>query len=306
MMKKLLIIMLLLMSTVASGQKSQICFSIDDMPVVSYGINDSNYQKMIFNSIMSSLVKNKIPAIGFVNERKIRKEADGGRYQKELLKNWIKSGLELGNHTYSHPDFNNVSCKEYTSDILKGEPILKEILSESGKSIKYFRHPFLHVGETKSKADSLDAFLKEHGYKVAPVTIDNDDYLFALAYKKASDVKDTILMSRIGFDYIDYMEKKLHFYERQSVALFGRKIPQILLIHASLLNAVYLDSLASMYKRNGYEFADMDTALRDEAYNSKVTSYGKWGISWIDRWAISSGKKGDFFNGDPVAPDYIK
>lgn len=306
MIKKLVIILLLLMSTVASGQKSQICFSIDDMPVVSYGINDSNYQKMIFNSIMSSLVKNKIPAIGFVNERKIRKEADGGRYQKELLKNWIKSGLELGNHTYSHPDFNNVSCKEYTSDILKGEPILKGILSESGKSIKYFRHPFLHVGETKSKADSLDAFLKEHGYKVAPVTIDNDDYLFALAYKKASDVKDTILMSRIGFDYIDYMEKKLHFYERQSVALFGRKIPQILLIHASLLNAVYLDSLASMYKRNGYEFVDMDTALRDEAYNSKVTSYGKWGISWIDRWAISSGKKGDFFNGDPVAPDYIK
>lgn len=102
------------------------------------------------------------------------------------------------------------------------------------------------------------------------------------------------------------MEKKLHYYERQSVALLGRKIPQILLIHASLLNAVYIDSLASMYKRNGYELVDMDTALRDEAYNSEVTSYGKWGISWIDRWAISSGKKGEFFNGDPVSPDYIK
>ena len=305
-MKRLIIIILLLISTVASGQKAQICFSIDDMPVVSYGIKDSNYQKQIFNSIMNSLVKNEIPAIGFVNEGKMRKEADGGRYQKELLKNWIKSGLELGNHTYSHPDYNTTSCKEYTSDILRGEKILKEILSESGKSIKYFRHPFLHVGETKAKADSLDLFLKEHGYKVAPVTIDNEDYLFALAYNKASVVKDTLLMSRIGRDYIDYMEKKLHFYERQSVALFGRKIPQILLIHSSLLNAVYLDSLASMYKRNGCEFVDMDTALRDEAYNSKVTSYGKWGISWIDRWAISLGKKGEFFDGDPVSPDYIK
>lgn len=305
-MKKLVIILLLLISTVASGQKAQICFSIDDMPVVSYGIKDSNYQKQIFNSIMNSLVKNEIPAIGFVNEGKMRKEADGGRYQKELLKNWIKSGLELGNHTYSHPDYNTTSCKEYTSDILRGEKILKEILSESGKNIKYFRHPFLHVGETKAKADSLDLFLKEHGYKVAPVTIDNEDYLFALAYNKASVVKDTLLMSRIGRDYIDYMEKKLHFYERQSVALFGRKIPQILLIHSSLLNAVYLDSLASMYKRNGCEFVDMDTALRDEAYNSKETSYGKWGISWIDRWAISLGKKGEFFDGDPVSPDYIK
>lgn len=305
-MKKLVIILLLLISTVASGQKAQICFSIDDMPVVSYGIKDSNYQKQIFNSIMNSLVKNEIPAIGFVNEGKMRKEADGGRYQKELLKNWIKSGLELGNHTYSHPDYNTTSCKEYTSDILRGEKILKEILSESGKSIKYFRHPFLHVGETKAKADSLDLFLKEHGYKVAPVTIDNEDYLFALAYNKASVVKDTLLMSRIGRDYIDYMEKKLLFYERQSVALFGRKIPQILLIHSSLLNAVYIDSLASMYKRNGCEFVDMDKALRDEAYNSKVTSYGKWGISWIDRWAISLGKKGEFFDGDPVSPDYIK
>ncbi|MDD3032953.1 MAG: polysaccharide deacetylase family protein [Bacteroidales bacterium] len=305
-MKKLVIILLLLISTVASGQKAQICFSIDDMPVVSYGIKDSNYQKQIFNSIMNSLVKNEIPAIGFVNEGKMRKEADGGRYQKELLKKWIKSGLELGNHTYSHPDYNTTSCKEYTSDILRGEKILKEILSESGKSIKYFRHPFLHVGETKAKADSLDLFLKEHGYKVAPVTIDNEDYLFALAYNKASVVKDTLLMNRIGRDYIEYMEKKLHYYERQSIALFGRKIPQILLIHSSLLNAVYLDSLASMYKRNGCEFVDMDTALRDEAYNSKVTSYGKWGISWIDRWAISLGKKGEFFDGDPVSPDYIK
>lgn len=305
-MKRLIIIILLLISTVASGQKAQICFSIDDMPVVSYGIKDSNYQKQIFNSIMNSLVKNEIPAIGFVNEGKMRKEADGGRYQKELLKKWIKSGLELGNHTYSHPDYNTTSCKEYTSDILRGEKILKEILSESGKSIKYFRHPFLHVGETKAKADSLDLFLKEHGYKVAPVTIDNEDYLFALAYNKASVVKDTLLMNRIGRDYIEYMEKKLHYYERQSIALFGRKIPQILLIHSSLLNAVYLDSLASMYKRNGCEFVDMDTALRDEAYNSKVTSYGKWGISWIDRWAISLGKKGEFFDGDPVSPDYIK
>ena len=197
-MKRLIIIILLLISTVASGQKAQICFSIDDMPVVSYGIKDSNYQKQIFNSIMNSLVKNEIPAIGFVNEGKMRKEADGGRYQKELLKNWIKSGLELGNHTYSHPDYNTTSCKEYTSDILRGEKILKEILSESGKSFKYFRHPFLHVGETKAKAYSLDLFLKEHGYKVAPVTIDNEDYLFALAYNKASVVKDTLLMSRIG------------------------------------------------------------------------------------------------------------
>jgi len=305
-MKGLTLTLLLLISAWAFGQKKQVCFSIDDLPVVSYGINDSNYQKHIFNNIVKSLVNNRVPAIGFVNEGKMHNGKVVARYQKELLKSWIKSGLELGNHTYSHPDYNKVSCVEYTENLLKGEKVLKEVLSESGKKIKYFRHPFLHVGDTKSKADSLDSFLKEHGYSVAPVTIDNEDYLFALAYNRASVVDDTTLMRGIGRDYIDYMEKKLHFYERQSVALFGRNIPQILLIHASLLNAVYLDALASMYTRNGYEFVDMDTALCDEAYNREVTCYGKWGISWIDRCAISMGKKGEFFAGDPESPNYLK
>jgi len=305
-MKGLTLTLLLLISAWAFGQKKQVCFSIDDLPVVSYGINDSNYQKQIFNNIVKSLVNNRVPAIGFVNEGKMHNGKVVALYQKELLKSWIKSGLELGNHTYSHPDYNKVSFVEYTENLLKGEKVLKEVLSESGKKIKYFRHPFLHVGDTKPKADSLDSFLKGHGYSVAPVTIDNEDYLFALAYNRASVVDDTTLMRGIGRDYIDYMEKKLHFYERQSVALFGRNIPQILLIHASLLNAVYLDALASMYTRNGYEFVDMDTALRDEAYNREVTCYGKWGISWIDRWAISMGKKGEFFAGDPESPDYLK
>jgi len=305
-MKGLTITLLLMISALASGQKRQVCFSIDDLPVVSYGINDSNYQKQIFNNIVKSLVNNRVPAIGFVNEGKMHNGKVVARYQKELLKSWIKGGLELGNHTYSHPDYNKISCMEYADNLLKGEKVLKEVLSESGKNIKYFRHPFLHVGDTKSKADSLDSFLKEHGYSVAPVTIDNEDYLFALAYKRASVDNDTMLMNRIGRDYIDYMEKKLHFYERQSVALFGREITQVLLIHASLLNSVYLDALASMYMRNGYEFVDMDTALRDEAYNQEVTCYGKWGISWIDRWAISMGKKGEFFVGDIESPDYMR
>jgi hypothetical protein len=45
--------------------------------------------------------------------------------------------------------------------------------------------------------------------------------------------------------------------------------------------------------------------LQDEAYQTPITVYGKWGISWIDRWALSQGKKGDFFKGDPETPAYI-
>jgi hypothetical protein len=162
------------------------------------------------------------------------------------------------------------------------------------------------VGPTKAKADSLDTFLREHHYTTAPVTIDNEDYLFALAYHRANEKKDTVLMRQIGHDFLVYMEAKVKYYERQSVALFGREIPQILLLHASLLNSAYVNALALMFSKNGYSFVTIDKALEDPAYRSEITVYGKWGISWIDKWALSQGKKGDFFKGDPETPEYIK
>lgn len=223
-----------------------------------------------------------------------------------LLKRWVDHGFELGNHTYSHPDYNSVSFTNFSTDVIKGETLSKQILKEKGKSMKYFRHPFLHTGNTKARADSLNDFLAHRGYSIAPVTIDNEDYLFALAYKRAGDRHDSSLMKQIGNDYISYMENKLRFYENQSQKLFSRNISQVLLVHASALNSDYMEPLISMFKRNKYTFVSMDEALKDEAYKTDITVFGPWGISWIDRWALSQGKKGDFFKGDPETPEYIK
>jgi hypothetical protein len=171
--------------------------------------------------------------------------------------------------------------------------------------MKYFRHPYLHTGDTKEKSDSLNNFLTAHGYSTAPVTIDNDDYLFAVAYHRANAQNNKELMLKISHDYINYMERKLKYYEAESNNLFGRNINHILLIHASLLNSEYLDSLAAMFRNNGYDFVDMDTALKDDAYKTEITAYGKKGLSWLDRWALSQGKPNEFFEDDPTVHDYI-
>ena len=304
-MRILLLLFCLILANTTFAQNKKVCFSVDDMPVVNYGIKDSTYQKVLFGNLVSALIRNDIPAIGFVNAKKLFRNDTLIQYQYDLLRSWISAGLELGNHTYSHPDYNKISFEEYAKNILKGEPIIKQVLKEQGKEIKYFRHPFLHVGETKEKADSLSEFLAEHDYTVAPVTVDNDDYLFALAYKRASVKEDSSLMKRIGHDYITYMEKKIKYFEMQANRLFDRNINQILLFHASLLNADYVDSLAAMYRKNNYTFVSMDEALQDEVYNTEVTVYKNWGISWLDRWALSGGKKGEFFKDDPATPQYI-
>jgi len=304
-MKTPLLFLFLLSTFVTVGQSRQVCFSFDDLPVVNYGVTDTLFHRQLTDKLVGSLARNHIPAIGFVNEQKMYENGKVSRFQLELLKSWVDNGLDLGNHTYSHPDYNIVSYRDFTADLLKGETLTRKLLQEKGKTLKYFRHPFLHVGPTKAKADSLDAFLKEHHYTVAPVTIDNEDYLFALAYHRAYFQKDTMLMKRIGADFLTYMEAKMKYYEKQSIALFGREIPQIMLLHASLLDSDYVDALVAIYRKNGYGFVNMDRALEDDAFQTPITVYGKWGISWIDKWALSRGKKGEFFREEPLTPEYI-
>jgi peptidoglycan/xylan/chitin deacetylase (PgdA/CDA1 family) len=301
----MLILPLLFLSFPLQGQQKQVCFSIDDLPVVSYGMNDTCFQRGITDRLIASFLRYRIPAIGFVNEKKLYQMTERNPFAISLLEQWIAHGFEIGNHTYSHPDYNSVSLKEFTEDLVKGEILTKELLERYGQRMTYFRHPYLHMGNTKPKADSLNDFIASHGYTIAPVTIDTDDYLFAVAYQKARMKSDILLVQQIARDYLTYMETKLLHYEQESQALFGHHITQILLVHASWLNSEFMDSLAALYLSHGYSFVSMQTALQDPAYQTPISAFGKWGISWLDRWALSQGKHRDFFNGDPSPPEYI-
>ncbi len=298
-------ITLLLGNYLSIAQKKQVCFTIDDLPTVTYGITDTIYQEQLTRNLVTKLNAAAIPATAFVNEIKLHPGGSLSKFQVRLLQLWLDHGLELGNHSYSHFDFNNTSFDRFTSDIIKGEKVTKKLMDKKNLKLKYFRHPFLHAGQTKSKADSLDHFLSSHGYTVAPVTLDNDEYMFALAYHRAKAKKDEQLAQRIGNDYITYMEQKLKYFEQSSSALFGRDIKHILLIHANALNAEFIDELADMFVKNGYGFTTLSDALTDPAYQHEVSVFGRWGISWVDRWALSEKRGKDFFKNDPATPEYI-
>ena len=305
-MKNYLFLCLLLVSLSTWAQTKEVCFTIDDLPVVSYGNTDEAYLQDITHKLVTAFDQYQIPAIGFVNEMKLYQQETLRPAQVQLLEMWLRSGYELGNHSYSHLNFHQVSFEEYTADILKGETVTKPLTKKYNKEYLYFRHPYLRVGLTKDKHDSLNYFLGQHGYVEAPVTIDNDDYLFAKAYHVALSQGDSATMTKIGEDYISYMEDKVKFYEKLSDQLWGRQIKHILLLHANKLNAEYMDELAEMYQRNGYDFISLKEALTDEVYREEISRYGDWGISWVDRWAMSKGRKGEFFAGDPETPAYVQ
>lgn len=298
-----LILFILLLSIAGFSQERSIAITIDDLPVVSTR-TDLKTRKHITRKILAHIAKANVPVIGFVNENKLYNGDKRDEKQIDLLRMWLAGGLELGNHTFSHESLNKLVLKEYETDLLKGETITKELLAAKGMPIRFFRHPYLQTGRTlKIKAD-FDTFLKQHGYTIAPVTIDNADYIFSRAYDIAFDKGDKKLMEKVGDAYVPYMESKLAYWERQSVKLFGREISQTLLIHANFINSVYLGSMIAMFERRGYKCVDLETALKDEAYRLPDKYIGPAGISWLHRWALDKGKS--FLEpNEPTVPEFV-
>jgi len=265
-----------------------VAVTFDDLPIAGVLPRDIDASRELTRKLLGAIAAHHVPTIGFVNEDKLN-AANGvvDTQRVDLLKRWLEAGLELGNHSYSHADLHATALDAFESDVLKGERVTRELMQERGLRLRYFRHPYLHTGRDLEKKAQFERFLAEHGYRVAPVTIDNDEYVFAGAYDRSLARGDASLAARIAVAYVPYMESKVEFFERNSRDLFGREIPEILLVHANMLNAERFGDLASMFERRGYRFITLDRALEDEAYRSPDTFVGTGGITWIHRWALT-------------------
>ena len=193
--------------------------------------------------------------------------------------------------TLIHRSADAITVDEYTADILRGEIITKELLKAKKREMKYFRHPYLQTGADMKVKTAIYKFLAEQKYTVAPITFDNADYIFSRAYDNAFDKKDKVLMKQVGDAYIPYMEKKLEYWERQSVKLLGREVSQTLLIHANFINSDYFDDLAAMFRKRGYKFVTLEESLKDEAYRLPDNFTRRAGISWLHRWTLDTGRE---------------
>jgi len=281
-----------------------IAVTIDDLPVVSTR-RDIAARREITTKILEHLNAAKVPAVGFVNETQLFPNGKRDEAQVDLLRQWIDAGLELGNHTFSHLSLNKNSLEKYQADIIQGETVTKELLAGKNNAIRYFRHPYLITGEKLATKRKLEQFLKERKYTIAPVTFDNDDYLFARAFDNVTTRGDEAAKRRVGAAYVPYMESKADYWERQSVKLFGREIKQILLLHGNSINAERLGELLAMFKNRGYQFVTLDEALQDKAYQLPDNFTGKYGVSWLHRWAFDKGNN-FVLPDEPPTPDFVR
>lgn len=247
--------------------------TIDDLPFAYSAKLEPNLRDSILIKLADTLKSRNVTTTAFVIGERVNTET------KPLLNYFASSGNELANHSHSHVSANNISAVEY----IKSVELCDSVISKLKNVKKYYRYPYLQRGNEKSRRDSIVRLIKVYGLKLAPVTIDNEDYLYNKYYVDSLVTGSDKEADKIAERYIDYMIDVANETERVAFSMTGRNIKHILLTHANLLNSRYFGVLIDKLKEDGWQFITLKEALEDPIYKEEDKYVGKWGISWLKR-----------------------
>ena len=238
--------------------------------------------------LLTTLRDQKVPAVGFVNERKLYKQGEVDDRIK-ALNLWLDYGFELGNHTFSHFSLNKVTLPAWEDDVIRGETVTRILLARHNMKMRYLRHPYLDTGRDLQTRREAEAFLVGRGYRIAPVTMDAWDWMYAGVYEDARKRGDVTLQQQLVGSYLSYTSTVFDYYEKFSKDLIGYEPKQILLLHGNWLEADHIGELLELLRKRGYQFVSLQDALSDAAYSMPDDYVGEEGTNWLDHWAITRG-----------------
>jgi peptidoglycan/xylan/chitin deacetylase (PgdA/CDA1 family) len=290
---------------VARAPMGKVALTFDDLPALTI-LPDQPYIDYLTTTLLRRLRRHHVPATGFVVESKLATPVRARQIAN--LDHWLDAGMELGNHSFSHNSPNQLGAAAYVADIARGATVTSALLARHGKTMRWYRHPYLETGSPLATRQAIDTWLQAHGYRTAPVTIDADDWEFAEPYDDAIARHDIARQRRIRTEYLDYTARRIAWSQASARALFGRDIAHVMLLHASRLNADTFDDLAKLFARARLQPVSLATALDDPAYRTRDDYAGKDGINWLERWAISLHKtlptEGDIDPPKDIQRDY--
>jgi peptidoglycan/xylan/chitin deacetylase (PgdA/CDA1 family) len=288
-------------SSLAQQPDRQVAITIDDLPAGSANSMSAATITDMTTKLLTTLRDQKVPVVGFVNEKKLYKPGEVDERIK-ALRMWLDYGFELGNHTFTHLSLNQVGLKAWEDDVIQGESVTRMLLAEHKMTLRYFRHPFLDTGRDLQTRREAEAFLVARGYRIAPVTLDAWDWMYAGVYEDAKTRGDTALQQQLASSYLSYSDAVFAYTEKLAKQTIGYEPKQILLLHGNQLEADHIGELIDLMRKRGYRFITLADALSDSAYGLPDTYVGEEGTGWIDHWAITQGHPPQ---GAPVFPQWV-
>ncbi|MEQ8675476.1 MAG: polysaccharide deacetylase family protein [Aggregatilineales bacterium] len=140
------------------------------MPIRVYlTIDDAPSQE--FPLKLRLLEQHNIPAVWFCQGNHI------ATYPKSVI-DAIKKGYVIGNHSYSHPSFADISIEQGFAEISSTDDIITKLYEHIGieRNHRYFRFPYGNKGDSQhdhdtsksQKRDILQNYLRGQGYSAPP------------------------------------------------------------------------------------------------------------------------------------------
>lgn len=238
----------------------QIAFTFDDLPVHAPMPPGVTRVEIARTTIAALKAAKMPPAYGFVNAVGIANEPASA----PVLRMWREAGNPLGNHTWSHPNLQNLTVADYQAEIARNEPVLAEL----GGDWHWFRYPYLSEGDTPEKRADVRSFLAGRGYHLAPATMMFGDWLYSDPYARCVAQHDRKAIARMDKLYLAAAEANITYYRAMSQALYGRDIPYVLLLHIGAFEARALPKLITLYKAKGFQFTTLENVESDPYYRA--------------------------------------
>lgn len=274
-MKSLFVIPLLI-ANVCSAQKVAITF--DDLPLNGDLPPGVTRVQIARDTIALLKARHLPPAYGFVNAKKLEGDLDAA----EALKVWAASE-PFGNHTYAHLDLNANPAEAFEQEIDKNEPAL-ELVAGKDSNWHWLRCPFLREGDTVEKRRAVRAYLQAHGYRVAQVTLDWEDYLWNSAYARCSAKNDAQSVAWLKSSYLSTESSYLDLGRDLAQQVYGHDINHVLLLHLGAFSSTILPDALDLMQKKGFTFVTLEEAESDPVYQGDPDAGSKYGGTLLELW----------------------
>ncbi len=209
--------------------------------------------------LLHALEKQQLHAIVFPSLGHI-----GGDAGLALIESWSAAGHGVGNHTARHRSLSSskVTLGSFIDDVQQAD----EALHHLPTWLPMLRFPYLKEGDTRDKRDGMRQWLRDNGYRAAPVSIDSSDGYYNQRYLALQAAGRSEPVKRLRRAYVRHLLDRAAYYDNLARAVIGRSPSHVLRLHTNALNAAALPEVIEAFRNRGWHFVAARTAFEDPLY----------------------------------------
>jgi|GEM_PF-515333 len=241
--------------TIADSAQKRIAITFDDAPRTGDALMDADTRSKL---LIDGLAKAKIQgAMFFVTAKNLDARGEQGI---ERLKQYVKAGHTLANHSQAHNSANSTEVEVFLADVQMAQNKLNTFAGVE----PYFRFPFLHEGAKPKKRDAIRKGLQALGLKQGYVTVDNYDWYLQSLFSEAIRSEQALDLEGWRDLYVDVLMAAVRFYDDMAQRTLDRSPAHVLLLHENELAALFIDDLANALRAEAWEIIPAHEAYQDE------------------------------------------